>query len=116
MTAGPERLFEMPDPWRSGLIDAATQEAIIHAVGDLLRQARLARGLKLGVLAARCGVSGSVLSRVELARRKPAVSLLMTVCGNLGIRVSDLFRAAEDAAVPPIPAVSRDGNFRDLLG
>jgi transcriptional regulator with XRE-family HTH domain len=102
------------DPWRSGMIDKATQEAITKAVGDLLRRARLASGLKLSELAAQCGVSQSVLCRVELARRQPGVPLLMNVCGRLGIRLSDVFRAAEDAAVP-LPVTPREGRFHDLI-
>lgn len=105
---------ETKDPWRSGMIDKATQEAITRAVGDLLRRARLASGLKLAELAEQCGVSQSVLCRVELARRKPGMPLLMTVCARLGIRVSDVLRAAEDAAVP-LPVAPRDGRFHDLL-
>lgn len=103
------------DPWRSGMIDKATQEAITKAVGDLLRRARLASGLKLAELAAQCGVSQSVLCRVELARRQPGVPLLMNVCARLGIRLSDVFRAAEDAAVP-LPMTPREGRFHDLIG
>ena len=108
------QLIDMPDPWCSGMIDEATQRAITQAMGDLLRQARLASGLKLAELAAECGVSQSVLCRVELARRQPAMPLLMTVCARLGIRLSDLFRAAEDAAVP-LPEAPRNGRFHDLI-
>lgn len=103
------------DPWRSGMIDKATQEAIVRAIGDLLRRARLASGFTLCELAARCGVSQSVLCRVELARRTPGLPLLMNVCAHLGIRLSDVLRAAEDAAVP-LPAAPREGRFRDLIG
>jgi transcriptional regulator with XRE-family HTH domain len=105
----------MNDPWATGTIDKATQQAITRAVGDLLRRARLASGLKLGELADQCGVSQSVLCRVELARRPPGIGFLMIVCSKLGIRLSDVFRAAEDAAVP-LPAAPREGNFHLLLG
>lgn len=103
------------DPWVSGMIDKATEDAIAHAVGNLIRRAREASGLKMTELADRCGVSQSVLCRMELARRTPGIPLLMTVCGQLGIRVSDLFRAAEDAAVP-LPAAPRAGRFHELIG
>lgn len=79
-----------------------------------MRQARLVSGLKLAELAAQCGISQSVLCRIELARRQPGMPLLMTVCARLGIRLSDLFRAAEDAAVP-LPAAPRNGRFHDLI-
>jgi hypothetical protein len=38
----------------------------------------------------------------------------MTVCSKLGVRLSDVFRAAEDAAVP-LPVAPRTGNFHLLL-
>jgi transcriptional regulator with XRE-family HTH domain len=104
------------DPWSSGLIDLATQQAISRAVGDLLRQARRASGLNLAELAEQCGMSQSVLCRIELARRQPGVPTLSIICAKLGIRISDLFRAAEDAAVPEIHATRREGRFRELLG
>jgi transcriptional regulator with XRE-family HTH domain len=115
MTPDPWRPSGTEDPWSSGMIDKATEEAITKAVGDLLRRARLASGLKLAELADRCGVSQSVLCRVELARRTPGIAFLITVCARLGIRLSDVFRAAEDAAVP-LPTHPRDGRFHDLLG
>lgn len=103
------------DPWASGAIDKATEEAITKAVGDLIRRARLASGMRLQDLAEQCGVSESVLCRVELARRTPGVALLMTVSSQLGIRLSDLMRAAEDAAVP-LPDEPRTGRFHELFG
>jgi transcriptional regulator with XRE-family HTH domain len=116
--------MDQADPWVNGLIDRATEEAILRAIGDLLRRVRLNSGLALHELATRCGVSQSVLCRVELARRAPGLPFLLNVCARLGIRASDLFRAAEDAAVP-LPAVSqstapqpdepRSGRFYELL-
>jgi ribosome-binding protein aMBF1 (putative translation factor) len=106
--------MDREDPWANGLIDKPTEEAILRAIGDLLRRARLGSGMRLGELAARCGVSQSVLCRVELARRPPSIAFLMTVCSRLGIRVSDVFRAAEDAAVP-LPTTPRPGRFHELV-
>ncbi len=108
-------MIDSADPWVAGLIDRPTEDAIARAVGDLLRRARLASGLKLTELADLCGVSQSVLCRIELARRTPGMVLLMTMCSRLGIRLSDVLRAAEDAAVP-LPAAPRAGRFHDLLG
>jgi transcriptional regulator with XRE-family HTH domain len=103
------------DPWACGMIDKATELAIMRAVGYVIRQARQASDLKLAELADRCGVSQSVLCRVELGRRPPGTAFLMTVCSQLGIRLSDVFRTAEDQAVP-LPVEAREGLFRDLLG
>jgi transcriptional regulator with XRE-family HTH domain len=104
------------DPWSSGMIDLATQRTISRAVGDLLRQARQASGLNLAEFAKQCGTSQSVLCRIELARRYPGVLTLSAISAKLGIRLSDLFRAAEDAAVPELPTTRRDGRFHELLG
>lgn len=102
------------DPWASRLIDLPTQQAIIKELGNLLRELRVASGLKMVELSDECGVSQSVLCRVELARRVPGVPLLMNVCAKLGVRVSDLFRAAEDAAVPLPVSAPRAGRFHEL--
>lgn len=104
------------DPWGGSLIDRPTQVAIMRALGDLLRRARKASGLKMVELADQCGVSQSVLCRIELAQRRPTIDVLMEVCARLGIRVSDLFRAAEDAAVPLPLGDDRRGRFRELVG
>lgn len=103
------------DPWALGSIDRATEQAITRAIGDLLRRARHASGLKLADLSDRCGISQSVLCRVELGRRTPSLPLLIAVCAAMGIRASDVFRAAEDAAVP-LPTSPKLGRFHDLLG
>lgn len=108
-------MFDDTDPWASGQIDKATEQAITRAVGDLIRRARQASGMRLQDLAEQCGVSESVLCRVELARRTPGVAFLMTVSSQLGIRLSDLMRAAEDAAVP-LPDEPRTGRFHELFG
>ncbi len=115
MNANNRPLSEPRDPWTSGLLDDATEEAIIRAVGNLLRRARLASGLKLAELADLCNTSQSVLCRIELARRVPSVPVLLTMCSQLGVRLSDVLRAAEDAAVP-LPASPRDGRFHELVG
>ena len=106
--------MDQAGPWVNGLIDRATEEAILRAIGDLLRRVRLNSGLALHELATRCGVSQSVLCRVELARRSPGLPFLLNVCARLGIRASDLFRAAEDAAVP-LPDEPRSGRFHELI-
>ena len=115
MKAGNAPPSDPHDPWTSGLIDNATEEAIIRAVGNLLRRARLASGLNLSELSELCNASQSVLCRIELARRVPSVPMLLTMCSQLGVRLSDVLRAAEDAAVP-LPISPRDGRFHELVG
>lgn len=105
---------QMPDPWTTGLIDTPTQEAIIREMGRLLRQIRVTNGFKMVELAALCNISQSVLCRVELGHRKPGLPLLLAICSKLGVRLSDLFRAAEEAAVP-LPIAPRDSRLYKLM-
>jgi ribosome-binding protein aMBF1 (putative translation factor) len=88
------------DPWSHEMTDLATRKAILGEIGYLIRRTRKARRMKLAELAEQCNVSQSVLCRIELGRRHPGLLMLMTICGKLGIRLSVLLRAAEDAAVP----------------
>lgn len=81
-------------------LDSASVAAIMHATGTLMRRVRLAKGLVLAEAAGECGVSSSVLSRAELARREPSLRLLLTLCGVLGVRLSAVLRMAEEAALP----------------
>lgn len=74
--------------------------AMMRALSWMLRQLRESRDLQVMEIAARCGVSNSVLSRVELARRPPRLELLLMVCHELGVRFSDVMRFAEDEAFP----------------
>jgi ribosome-binding protein aMBF1 (putative translation factor) len=102
------------DPWANRLIDKPTEAAILASVGDIVRRARQADGLTLADMAGRLAISPSVLCRIELARRPPHITLLMTACSQLGIRLADVWRAAEDAAVP-LPVAPRQGRFHELL-
>jgi transcriptional regulator with XRE-family HTH domain len=83
----------------SGL-DSAGVAAILHATGTVMRQVRRARGLTIADTAPQCGVSSSVLCRVELARREPRLHLLLALCGFLGVRLSAVLRIAENDALP----------------
>lgn len=74
--------------------------AMLNALGWFLRQARENQELPLMLVADRCGVSSSVLSRLELARREPRLRLLLVLSNVLGVRFSDVMRIAEDEAFP----------------
>lgn len=85
------------------MLTSAPELAIMRCVGARIRQARLAKGMTMQQLADLCRSSQSVLSRVETARRLPAFSLLVAMCVHLDLRISDLFRAAEDEILPCRP-------------
>jgi transcriptional regulator with XRE-family HTH domain len=83
-----------------GLLAADHVWVMISAVGWLLRRARENRGLLLADIARHCGLSTSVLCRVELARREPRLRLVLQMCELLEVRFSDVMRMAEDEAYP----------------
>ena len=59
-------------------------------MGDHLREVRQARGLSLRALAARLGVSPSLISQVETGRAKPSMSTLFAIVNELGISLDEL--------------------------
>lgn len=71
-------------------------------IGDRLREVRNARGLSLRAMAARLGVSASLISQVETGRARPSVRTLYAIAAELGISLDELLfsdaRAADDGA------------------
>ena len=63
-------------------------------VGELLRRARLARGLTQKAVAATAGVGGPHLSKVEAGREQPGRELLVRVAEVLGLDADELLLAA----------------------
>lgn len=83
-------------------------------IGDHLRRIRQDRGLSLRALAARVGVSPSLISQVETGRARPSVRTLYAMASELRISLDELLfpdaaseaeaaggGGAEDAQVPP---------------
>jgi transcriptional regulator with XRE-family HTH domain len=81
-------------------MDVVEANAILNAVGTRLRSARMDQGLSLAEAARRLGMSESVLSRVERARRDSGLLRLVMTSSALGVRLSDVLRLAEDDAFP----------------
>jgi quercetin dioxygenase-like cupin family protein/DNA-binding XRE family transcriptional regulator len=76
------------------------------AVGVRIRAGRQARGLSLRELAARVGVSASMLSQVENGKSLASVSTLHALVTELGISLDELFRADAAPALNGEPAVA----------
>jgi transcriptional regulator with XRE-family HTH domain len=100
---------QSPDP--EGLVvdraeeDGVVTEAhsvwiILTAMGLMIQRVRVNQGWRQGALAARIGVSQSVLCRIEMGERVPQLRVVLTLCGVLGVRLSDILRIAEDEAYP----------------
>jgi transcriptional regulator with XRE-family HTH domain len=73
-----------------------------RVIGDRLREVRNARGLSLRAMAARLGVSASLISQVETGRARPSVRTLYAIAAELGISLDELLfsdaRPATDEA------------------
>lgn len=81
-------------------------------LGELLREAREAAGLKLSVAASRSGTSPTTLSLLERGKRAVPVELLERIASVSGADQSEVFRLA--GTVPPQALAEFFG--RDLRG
>ena len=66
-------------------------------VGEVLREARRAAGLRLVDVADRAGVSPQYLSELERGLKDPSSEILAAVTGALGLRPVDVASRAIDA-------------------
>lgn len=64
------------------------------ATGDLLRQARLRRGLTARELTILSGVPQSTVSRIEAGKMSPSYDIMRKLLGALGFEASDSLRPA----------------------
>jgi transcriptional regulator with XRE-family HTH domain len=69
-----------------------------RAIGARLQSLRDARGLSLGELATRSGVSKAMIARVEKAESSATASLLGRLCAGLGVTLSSVVAAGERPA------------------
>lgn len=77
-----------------------TQEEVLDAVvRQRIRGLRLARGWSLDVLAARCFLSPSTLSRLETGHRRIALDQLVPIARALGTTLDQLVEAVDDEDV-----------------
>jgi transcriptional regulator with XRE-family HTH domain/quercetin dioxygenase-like cupin family protein len=76
--------------------------ASVPAVGERLRDARLARGIGLRSLARDLGVSASLISQIETGKSQPSVSTLYAITSALGISIEHVFEPR--AAPGPVQA------------
>lgn len=69
---------------------AETTASTLAAIGNRIREARLARGMTLQAIAQVSGISPSMLSLVERGRASPSIGSLIVLANALGISMSDL--------------------------
>lgn len=87
---------------------------ISTAVGIILRTLREQSGANLKNTATACGLSISVVSRVERADAVASLDVLVTLCVRLGVRLSSVMRIAENDALPWLAGVWTDTPGRYL--
>jgi transcriptional regulator with XRE-family HTH domain len=73
-------------------------------IARLVRTARKGRGLTLRALAAKAGVSASMLSHIENQRVSPSLTTLRSLARALDLPVAELFVDGRDAAAAPATA------------
>jgi transcriptional regulator with XRE-family HTH domain len=80
-------------------VDESRVTAIVAAVGVQLRREREDRSWTIIQVGDACGMSKSTLCRFELWQRAPSLRQLVRIGLALGMRSSDVLRAAEDHAL-----------------
>ena len=74
-------------------------------LGEALRRRRLQQGRPLRDVAALAQVSVGYLSEVERGRKEASSELLASICGALGLRMSELLHEVGDELAVLEPAV-----------
>ena len=80
---------------------------LTQRIAERVRELRAARGLSLDVLAARSGVSRSMISLIERGECSPTATVLEKLAGGLGVVLASLFDAPAAASPTPRGPVAR---------
>lgn len=104
------RLAERP-------IEVDTEETVV-AVGSRIRNLRSERRLTLQMLAAKTGLSASMLSMVERGRTSPSIGTLVAISSALRIHMSALFDIddEEQLAAEPVHRADDQPKFETAAG
>jgi transcriptional regulator with XRE-family HTH domain len=78
-------------------------ETVSEALGGRIRTERHRAGLTVRGLAARTGVSPSLISQIERGRATPSVATLWSIATELGISIADLFSETETGSKTRTP-------------
>jgi transcriptional regulator with XRE-family HTH domain len=76
---------------------------INQRIADRLREFRAARGLSLDALAAKSGVSRSMISLIERGESSPTAVVLDKLAVGLGVTLATLFHSSGGATAPKEP-------------
>jgi transcriptional regulator with XRE-family HTH domain len=81
---------------------------INQRIAERVREFRAARGLSLDTLAAKSGVSRSMISLVERGESSPTAVVLDKLAVGLGVTLATLFNASSAATAKKEPVARRD--------
>jgi transcriptional regulator with XRE-family HTH domain len=84
---------------------AAVSNNVNSRLASRLRALRTERGMSLDALAAKCGVSRSMLSLIERGESSPTAVVLDKIATGLGLALAALF---DDSSAPPSPVSRRE--------
>jgi transcriptional regulator with XRE-family HTH domain len=76
-------------------------------IADRVRELRSAQSLSLDALAAKSGVSRSMISLIERGESSPTAVVLEKLAGGLGVTLASLFDAPASTAQAPVGSVAR---------
>src|SRR5918996_2181967 len=101
----PRRIDALPAPrGPAGTLRAVERESQLPRhfgdVGERLREERKRQGVSQRELAARLGLSPSLISQIETGRSKPSVSTLYAIVTELRLSLDRLFRGPEEEIGP----------------
>lgn len=82
-------------------------------IASRVRTLRSRRGLSLDGLAARSGVSRSMISVIERGESSPTAVVLEKLAGGLGVTLAALFDVAADAPIRPLVRRTDQPEWRD---
>jgi transcriptional regulator with XRE-family HTH domain len=94
-------------------VSTITEEDVNARVARRVRDLRARRGLTLGALAARSGVSRSMISLVERGEASPTAVVLEKLATGLDVPLAGLFEPPEPAAGGPLARVADQPSWRD---
>jgi len=74
----------------------SNRDAIVSRLAELLREERTKRKLSLSEIAARSGLSHTMVSRVEKRERLPTIDTLLRITEAIGVSLPALIQRAVD--------------------
>ena len=84
-----------------------TASTLNHRIAERVRELRAARGISLDALAAKSGVSRSMISLIERSESSPTAVVLEKLAAGLGVPLASLFDAPDAAQMPSGPVARR---------